>query len=119
MGKPHPIELRERVVAFVEVGHTHRSAASQFQVSPRFVNDMIILKRETGLLEAKKQGRGSGGKLQNQHEWLRQRLAGNGERTVDELCVELEGRDVSVHRASVGRLLHRLGLSHKKKSSGK
>ena len=119
MGKPHPIELRERVVAFVEAGHTHRSASSQFRVSPRFVNDMIILKRKTGLLEAKKQGRGSGGKLQNHHEWVRQRLAGNGDLTLDELCVELEGRDVSVHRASVGRLLHRLGLSHKKKPSGK
>ncbi|RYH05259.1 transposase, partial [Tropicimonas sp. IMCC6043] len=27
MGKPHPMELRERVVAFVEEGNTHRSAA--------------------------------------------------------------------------------------------
>ena len=24
MGKPHPIEVRERVVAFVEQGHSHR-----------------------------------------------------------------------------------------------
>lgn len=119
MGKPHPIELRERVVAFVEAGHTHRSAASQFRVSPRFVNDMVILKRETGSLEAKKQGRGGGGKLQDHHAWVRQRMKENGDLTLDELCVELEGRDVSVHRASVGRLLHRLGLSHKKKPSGK
>ena len=47
MGKPHPIELRERVVAFVEEGNSHRSAAGCFRVSPRFVNDMINLKRET------------------------------------------------------------------------
>lgn len=119
MGKPHPIELRERVVAFVEAGHTHRSAASHFRVSPRFVNDMIILRRETGSLEAKKQGRGGGGKLNDHHTWLRQRLTENGDLTLDELCVELEERDVIVHRASVGRLLHRLGLSHKKKPSGK
>jgi transposase len=56
MGKPHPIELRERVVAFVEAGHTHRAAADHFRVSPRFVNNMVILRRETGSLEAKKQG---------------------------------------------------------------
>ncbi|GAA5541498.1 Mobile element protein [Ochrobactrum soli] len=27
MGKPHPIELRERVVAFVNEGNSHREAA--------------------------------------------------------------------------------------------
>ncbi|WP_244561560.1 IS630 family transposase [Ensifer aridi] len=34
--------------------------------------------------------------------------------TLDELCVELAERGVVVHRSTVGRLLHRLGLSHKK-----
>ncbi len=48
MGKPHPVELRERVVGFVKEGHTHRAAAARFRVSVRFVNDMVILKRETG-----------------------------------------------------------------------
>ena len=33
MGKPHPMELRERVVVFVEEGNTHRSAAAHFRVS--------------------------------------------------------------------------------------
>jgi len=28
MGKPHPMELHERVVTFVEEGNTHRSAAA-------------------------------------------------------------------------------------------
>ncbi|RYH11091.1 IS630 family transposase, partial [Tropicimonas sp. IMCC6043] len=40
MGKPHPMELRERVVAFVEEGNTHRSAAAHFRVSIKFINDM-------------------------------------------------------------------------------
>ncbi|WP_235777227.1 MULTISPECIES: winged helix-turn-helix domain-containing protein [Rhizobium] len=39
--------------------------------------------------------------------------------TLDELCVELAERGVIVHRSSVGRMLHRLGLSHKKKPDGK
>ena len=48
MGEPHPVELRERVVAVVEDGHPHCSAAAaRFRVSVRFVNDMVILKRET------------------------------------------------------------------------
>ena len=50
MGKSHPIELRSRVVAFVEEGNSNRAAAAHFRVSPRFVNDMMKLKRETGSL---------------------------------------------------------------------
>jgi transposase len=53
MGKPHPIELRERVVGFVEDGNTHHAAAAHFRVSVKFVNDMVILKCQTGGLEPK------------------------------------------------------------------
>ena len=118
MGKPHPVELRERVIAFVEEGHSHRSAAARFRVSPRFVNNMVILKRQTGSLDAKPQGRSGGGKLQDYHDLVRHLIAENGDLTLDELCIEFERRGVKVHRSSVGRLLHRLGLSHKKKPSG-
>ena len=50
MGKSHPVELRSRVIAFVEASHGHREAARHFFVSPKFVNDLVILKRETGTL---------------------------------------------------------------------
>ena len=119
MGKPHPIELRERVTAFVEEGHSHRAAASHFRVSPRFVNNMVILKRETGSLAPKRQGHGGHGKLKAHADWVCQRLAENGDLTLDELCIELAGRGMTIHRSNVGRLLHRLDLSHKKKPSGK
>lgn len=114
MGKPHPLALRERVVAFVEEGHSHRAAAAHFRVSPRFVNDMVILKRETGSLGPKRQGNPGVGKLSSQHKWLRSRVSENGDLTLDELTVELASRGVTVHRSAVGRLLRRLGLSHKK-----
>ena len=45
-------------------------------------------------------------------------MAQNGDLTLDELCIELGKRNLNVHRSSVGRLLHRLGLSHKKKPGG-
>ena len=115
MGKPHPVELRERVVAYVEEGHSHRAAADRFRVSPRFVNNMVILKRQTGSLAAKRQGHGGAvGKVTRHAGWLRQRLAENGDLTLDELCVELAARGVMVHRSNVARQIHRLGLSHKK-----
>jgi DNA-binding NarL/FixJ family response regulator len=39
MGKPHPVELRERAVRLVEQGHTHTETARQLCVSIKFVND--------------------------------------------------------------------------------
>jgi transposase len=118
MGKPHPLELRVRVVAFVDEGNSHREAARHFRVSPRFVNNLVKLKAQTGSLAARRQGHGPGaGKLGPHADFVRERLAENGELTLDELCVALEGRGVTVHRSNVGRLLHRLGLSHKKRPS--
>ena len=119
MGKPHPIELRERVVAFVDEGHSHREAARHFQVSPKFVNDMINLRRVTGSLAPKRQGNPGRGKLTPYGDWVRTQLSKQGDLTLDELCLELEQtHGVKVHRASVGSWLHRLGLRHKKNTSG-
>ena len=67
MGRSHPIELRSRVVVLVEVGHGHREAARHFRVSPRLVNDMVILKRESGGLLSK---RGGSGKLNSRDKWI-------------------------------------------------
>jgi transposase len=119
MGKPHPVELRTRVVGFVEEGHSHREAARHFRVSPRFVNNMIILHRASGSVAPARQGHAPGGKLDPHGDWIAKRVADNGEVTLDGLCVELAERGVAVHRATVGRFLNRLGLSHKKKPQGK
>lgn len=120
MGKPHPIELRERVVAFVEDGTTHRAAATHFRVSVKFVNDMIILKRRTGSLEPKAQGNGGWSKLGEFDDWLCARLASKSDLTQGELVQELhEQHGVTVARSSVGYWLHRLGLSHKKNAAAK
>lgn len=90
MGKPHPIELRERVVAFVNEGHSNREAARHFRVSPRFVNNMMILHRSSGSLAAAKQGHPPGGaKLMAHADWVRERMSAHGETTLDELCVAL------------------------------
>ena len=119
MGKPHPMALRERVAAFVDEGHGHREAARHFRVSPRFVNELMKLRRETGSLAPRRQGHATGwGKLAPHAGFVRERMAAQGELTLDELCVELASRGVIVHRSSAGRLLHRLGLSHKKNAAG-
>jgi len=107
--------VRERVVAFVAEGHSNRAAARHFRVSPRFVNTMMALHRETGGLEAQQQGRPKGGgKLAPHRDWLCRRIAENSDLTLDELHVELSERGVTIHRSSIGRLLGQLDLSHKK-----
>lgn len=118
MGKPHPIELRARVVAFVEEGNSHRAASRHFRVSPRFVNNMMILYRLSGSLAPAPQGHPLGSKLSVHGRWIGERVSGHNEITLDELCVELGERGVHVHRSTVGRFLNRLGLSNKKKSQG-
>ena len=117
MGKPLPMELRQRVVDFVEEGHTHRSAAAQFRVSVKFVNDMVLLKRATGSLEAKRQGNGGGhGKLAGVAVWIEHRIKEKRDLTLDELVAELRcGHGVEAHRVSVWRHLRGLGLTHKKR----
>ena len=69
MGRPHPMALRERIVAFVEEGHANREAARHFRVSPRFVNDLMILHREAGSLAAKPQCAQKGAWLTNPFRW--------------------------------------------------
>lgn len=119
MGKPLPVELRERVVAFVEEGHSHRSAAVRFRVSVKFVNDMVILKRETGGLEPRAQGNGGGHvKLGRLRYWIKGRMEAKPDLTLDDLVLEIaEAHQVTVHRVSVWRALRSLGLTHKKRLS--
>ena len=121
MGKPHPIELRARVIAFVDEGHGHREAARHFRVSPKFVNDLVKLRRETGSIAPRLQGNGGGhGKLAGFQDWIRARVAAKSEITLDELvCALAADQGVHVHRVSVWRFLRGLGLTHKKRPQGR
>ena len=115
MAKTHPIEIRSRVIDFVEEGHGHREAARHFRGSPRFVNDLVILKRANGGLEPKARGGRRRSKRAPYDDWMRARRVEKGDLTLDGIVVELASvHGVSVHRGSVGKWLHRLGLSHKK-----
>jgi transposase len=109
--------LRERVIAFVEEGNSHRAAATRFRVSVKFVNDMVILKRETGGLEPHAQGNGGGnGKLVAVQEWISARVDKKPDLTLNDLVGELADRHgIAIHRVSVWRFLRGLGLTHKKR----
>ena len=74
MGKPHPVELRERAVTLVKQGSTHTETARRLCVPIRFVNDMVRPERETGSLSPKQQGNPGYGKLTG----VRDRVLGQG-----------------------------------------
>ena len=119
MGRPHPIELRSRVVDYVEQGHSRRSAARHFRVSVRFVCNMVILKQMTGCLDPKPQGRqrGTAGKLLPHMDFLSEVVHSEPDITLHELSAALEqARGIKVHFTAVHYALVRLGLSYKKKA---
>ena len=119
MGRPHPIELRSRVVDRVEEGHSHRSTAEHFRVSVRFVNDMVKLKREKGSLAPKRQGNPGRGKLSGVQPWVRAYVLQEKDLTLDQLVVALrEHQGIEVVPSSVCRLLQRLDLTYKKRAPG-
>ena len=120
MGKPHLVELRSRVIGYGDEGQGHHQAAQHFRVSPKFVNDMVKLRRESGGLTLRRQSNGGGhGRLVDVTGWLEARVAAKSGITLDELVAELaETHGIAVHRATVWRVLRGLGLSHKKNSAG-
>jgi transposase len=117
MGKPHPVELRQRVVDHVAEGNTHRSTAERFRVSVKFVNDMVKLKAATGGLAPKPQGNGGGhGKLAALKDWIARRIGEKRDLTAAALAAEIATtHGVTVRRGSVWSLLRGLGLTHKKR----
>ena len=121
MGKPHPIELRQRVVDHVAEGNTHRSTAARFKVSVKFVNDMVKLQAATGGLAPRAQGNGGGhGKLAALKDWIARRIGEKRDLTAAGLASEIAAtHGMAVHRGSVWRLLRELGLTHKKRPASR
>lgn len=121
MGKPHPVALRERVIAFVEDGHSHRAAAKRFRVSVTFVNDMVILKRETGGPEPRAQGNGGGhGKLVGGQDRIAGRIGKKPDLTLNDLVGELAAQPgIAIHRVSVWRFLRGIGPTREKRPASR
>ena len=117
MPKPYPIELRQRVVDHVELGHTHRGTARHFKVSIKFVNDMVKLHKETGALAPKAyKGRLGKGKLAPYKDWLIERVHNNPSLTLNELRQDLfKHFGVQVNLSPIYYHLRNRNYTHKKR----
>jgi transposase len=81
------------------------------------VNDMAMVKRETGALHPRLQGNGGGhGELKIVSDSIKRRRVEKPCLTVDDLVLELADRcGITIHRVSVWRFLRGLGFTHKKR----
>ena len=120
MGKPHPIELRERVQAEIESGGSRRGAAERFKVSASFAVKLAARVARTGSVEPARQGRPpGGGKLAPYLAILIDWVEAEPDITMPELAAKLLAEEgVAAHPASLSRVLIRAGFSVKKNAAG-
>ncbi len=71
MGKPYSDDLRERVVAAIEAGHTRTKVAELYNMALSTVGGLIKRKRETGSVSPDKFGGYKTFTLEPQQIWLR------------------------------------------------
>ncbi len=121
MGKPYSLDLRERIVGYVDEGHSARAAARVFGVSPSTAVRLAAAHRRHGSVAPKPQGRtaGSVGKLAAHIGLLLERVKSEPDTTLQELADALrQARGVEVHLSSIHRALIRAGYSYKKRAGG-
>ncbi len=114
MTKSSSLDLHQRVVRFVEAGHSCHAAARHFQVSVAFVVRLMASYRATGRLAPKPEGGWRYSKLDPHREFLICRVAEKGDITMPQLAAELLTLGTRVTPASVSRWFIRQGYSFKK-----
>lgn len=121
MGKPYSVDLRERIVGYVEQGHSARAAAGVFGVSASSAVRFAAAQRDHGSVAPKPQGRapGTAGKLAAHMDFLLERVKAEPDMTLQELADALrEARGVEVQLSSIHRALIRAKYSYKKRAGG-
>ena len=119
MPRPYSLDLRERVVSYVEAGRSRRAAAAHFSVSPSFVINLMTAFRERGAITPKRSAAGDTASSIRTASSSCPRVAEKDDISMPELASELQAASgVKADPASLSRWLIRKGLSFKKKPSG-
>jgi transposase len=118
MTKAYSLDLRTRVVRFVEAGHSRHEAARHFAVSVAFVVKLVAAFRTTGSLAPKPEGGWRYSKLDPHRDFLLRRVAETSDLTMPDLAAELASRGTQVTPASISRWFIRNGYRFKKNTAG-
>ena len=119
MTRPYSTDLRERVVAIVEAGHSRHRAAALFQVSVSFVVKLMKAYRSSGRISARPIGGRRHAKLDAHRIFLVRRLSEKEDITMPELAAELMAETgTQADPASLSRWFLRNGYRFKKNASG-
>src|ERR1700730_15698233 len=89
MPKPYSLDLRERVVGFVEDGQSRRAAAGLFRVSVSFVVNLMKAVRARGSFAPKPSGGRRHAKLEPHRAFLLAGVVTKNDITMPELSAEL------------------------------
>ena len=119
---PHPLsnDLRERVVAHVEAGHSCHEAAAHFDTSVSFAVNLMRRWRETGRVDPRPRGGFRHGKLGTHRDFILAVVGAHSDITMPDLAKELsKAKGVKADPSTLSRFLIACGLSFKKNPAGK
>ena len=120
MPQPLSIDLRKRLVKFVEEGHSRQEAARRFKTAASTAVNLTRQWKETGNLAPKPLGGYRHGKLPPHRDFILGVVKAKGDITMPELAaVLLKEKAITVAPATISRFLIASGLSFKKNSAGK
>src|SRR5271155_2094706 len=110
MPKPYSLDLRERVVRYVDEGHSRRAAAAHLRVSVSFVVNLVKAFRVRGSLAPKPSGGRRRAKLEPHRAFLLEKVAEKADITMPELAAAMAAATCQkVDPASLSRWLIRIG----------
>ena len=115
MGKPYSNDLRERVVAAIEAGHTRVEVAELYSMALSTVGGFIKRKRETGSVRPDKFGGYKTFALEDHTARVKELVAEQPDSTLAELQVRLAKENVNVSQSAIFRFLHHINMTFKKK----
>ena len=118
MPKTLSTDLRERIVLYVNEGHSRRSAAEKFAVSASSAVRIVARHLATGSVAAKAAGGGRRSQLEAHRDYLVQRIAAAPDITMPELAAELAARGTRIDPSNLSRWFIRNGFSFKKNAAG-
>ena len=118
MPKTLSTDLRERIVLYVNEGHSRRSAAEKFAVSASSAVRLVARHLATGSVAPKAGGGGRRSQLEAHRDYLVQRIAAAPDITMPELAAELAARGTRIDPSNLSRWFIRNGFSFKKNAAG-